>query len=330
MAVPQRIALTLSNGNGALATINDAIWAEAEGYDDVWFADTGMDSLTMAAAVAVQTEKVRIGTAIIPVFTRAPAVFAATAHVLNQVSDGRFILGLGSSSQTMMENWNGQVFEKPLTRVKETAQLVRSMLTGEKSDFDGVTIHSHGYRQPPLPEGKQPIYLAGLRGKMLEMAAELGDGVIVNLFPRSFFPTMLEHIRIGAERGGKKLEDIEIVCRHQVAVTDDVETARNNLRSHFAPYYATPVYNNFLAWSGHEDKAKTIAEGWAERDRNKTTGAMDDELVDEIASIGSAEECHDRIREYADMGITTHIIACSSREHVAETNEAFTAQNFSF
>ncbi|HAK52751.1 MAG TPA: hypothetical protein DCM54_12735 [Gammaproteobacteria bacterium] len=330
MAVPQKIALTLSNGAGALATINDAVWAEAEGYDDVWFADTGMDSLTMASAVAVQTDRVRIGTAIIPVFTRAPAVFAATAHVLNQVSDGRFILGLGSSSQTMMENWNGQVFEKPLTRVKETTQLVRSMLTGEKSDFDGATIHSHGYRQPPLPEGNPPIYLAGLRGKMLEMAAEVGDGVIVNLFPRSFFPTMLEHIRIGAERGGKKLEDVEIVCRHQVAVTDDPATAKDNLRSHFAPYYATPVYNNFLAWSGNEDKAKTIAEGWAERDRNKTTGAMDDELVDEIASIGSAEECHDRIREYADMGITTHIIACSSREHVQATNEAFTAKNFSF
>ena len=330
MVMPQRIALTLSNSAGALATINDALWAESEGYDDVWFADTGMDSLTMACAVGVQTKRMRIGTAIIPVFTRTPAVFAATAHVLDQVSEGRFILGLGSSSQTMMENWNGQVFEKPLTRVKETAKLVRSMLEGNRSDFEGETVHSKGYRQPPLPEGKPPIYLAGLRGKMLEMAAEVGDGVILNLFPRSFFPTMLEHIRIGAERGGKKLEDIEIVCRHQVVVTRDLAEARNRMRTQFAPYYATPVYNNFLAWSGHAEKAKVIKEGWAERDRNKTTGAMDDELVDELACIGSAEQCQDRIREYADMGITTHIISCPSPGALETTNEAFTAKNFSF
>ena len=204
------------------------------------------------------------------------------------------------------------------------------MLEGNRSDFEGVTLHSKGYRQPPLPEGKPPIYLAGLRGKMLEMAAEVGDGVILNLFPRSFFPTMLEHIRIGAERGGKKLEDIEIVCRHQVVVTADLAEARNRMRTQFAPYYATPVYNNFLAWSGHADKAKVIKEGWAERDRNKTTGAMDDQLVDELACIGSAGQCQDRIREYADMGITTHIISCPSPDALQTTYEAFTAENFSF
>ena len=331
MAVRQRIAVTLPDGGGVEPTIERAKWAEAEGFDDVWFADiSGGDALTMSAAVALNTSRVRVGTAIIPVFTRTPAVFASTAHVLHRVSQGRFILGLGSSSQTMMENWNGQTFEKPLTRVKETAQLIRSMLTGEKSDFDGVTVSSHGYRQLPLPAGEPPIYLAGLRGKMLEMAAEVGDGVIVNLFPRKALPKMMEHIRIGAERAGKKLEDLEIVCRHQVVVTSDVARGRDNIRANFAPYYATSVYNNFLAWSGYEEAAKTITEGWAARDRAKTTNALDDELVDQIANIGSPEECQARIREYADMGITTHIIACSSPGDDEATNEAFTAKNFSF
>jgi len=331
MAVPQRTAMTLPDHRGIEPTIELAKWAEAEGYDDLWFADSsGIDALTTAAAVALNTTRCRIGTAIIPVYSRTPAVLASTTHVLNKLSKGRFILGLGSSSQTMMENWHGQKFEKPLTRVKETTLLVKQMLTGEKSDFDGETVSSHGYRQLPLEPGSQPVYMAGLRGKMLEAAAEFSDGVILNLFPRGALPKMMEHIRIGAERAGKKLEDVEIVCRHQIIVTDDIEGARNAIRAGFAPYYATPVYNKFLAWAGYADVAKEIEEGWAARDRARTTGALDDDLVEEIAIVGTMEECHERIRDYAAGGITTHIVSCVSPKDMQATYDAFTAKNFSF
>ncbi len=331
MAVPQRIALTLPDPRGVLPTLELAKWAEGEGYDDLWFADSsGVDALTTAAAVALSTERCRIGTAIIPVFSRTPAVLASTAHVLHQLSSGRFILGLGSSSQVMMENWHGQKFEKPLSRVKETTQLIKQMLTGAKSDFDGDTVSSHGYRQLPLAEGAQPVYMAALRSKMLEAAAEFSDGVILNLFPKGALPRMMEHIRIGAERAGKRLEDVEIVCRHQVIVSDDRDKAREFIRRGFAPYYATPVYNSFLAWAGYEDVAKTIAEGWAAKDRAKTTSALDDKLVDDIAILGSMEQCHERIREYAAAGITTHIVSCVSPEDATATYDAFTAKHFSF
>lgn len=331
MPVPQRTALTLPDPRGVEATLELAKWAEDEGYDDLWFADSsGIDALTTAAAVALRTQRCRIGTAIIPVYSRTPAVLASTAHVLNKLSKGRFILGLGSSSETMMENWHGQKFEKPLTRVKETTLLVKQMLTGEKSDFDGVTVSSHGYRQLPLEAGSQPVYMAALRGKMLEAAAEFSDGVILNLFPRGSLPKMMEHIARGAERAGKKVEDIEIVCRHQVIVTDDMENARNLFRAVFAPYYATPVYNSFLAWSGYTEVAQQIADGWKERDRAKTTGALDDRLVDEIAILGSMEECQEKIRDYAAGGITTHIISCVSGKEAQATYDAFTAKNFSF
>ena len=141
---------------------------------------------------------------------------------------------------------------------------------------------------------------------------------------------MIEHIRIGAERAGKKLEDVEVVCRHQVVVTDDKAQARNRIRGGFAPYHATPVYNNFLAWCGYEDVAKTIKAGWAAKDREKTTSALDDQLIDDIAILGSMEECHERIREYGEMGITTHIISCVSPKEAQQTYDAFTAKHFSF
>ncbi len=115
-----------------------------------------------------------------------------------------------------------------------------------------------------------------------------------------------------------------------VCVTDDPERARNTFRSAFAPYYATPVYNRFLAWAGYDDVAATIAEGWKERDRDKTTGALDDEIVDEIGVIGTAEECRERIRWAMETGIDTAIIAplAVSAEEAQATLEAFTPAVF--
>ncbi|MFT5394310.1 MAG: putative F420-dependent oxidoreductase [Gammaproteobacteria bacterium] len=333
MPVSQRIAATLPVPPGVEATIAHAVWAEERGFDDVWFADSGTgDPLTLAAGVGMATKRVRIGTAIIPVFTRTPAVFAATALALHNLCDGRFLLGLGASSQTMVEGWNGVTFEKPLTRVKETATLVRSMLAGEKSNFDGATLRSHGYRQEAVAEGSVPVYIAGLRGKMLELAGEIGDGAVINLFPQRALPAMLEHVSAGAQRAGKTLGDREIVCRHQVLVTDDVVAGRDAFRHGFVPYYATPVYNKFLSWCGFEAAAADIAAGWAARDRERTARAMPDALVDEIAIIGSADVCRERVRELAEGGVTTHIIACPSPDpaQAQRTFDAFTGDEFQF
>lgn len=333
MGTRKRIAITIPVPPDIDATLARAKWAEDNGFDDVWFADSaGPDALTLAASVGAVTERVRIGTAIIPVFTRTPAVFAATAYALHHVTNGRFILGLGSSSQTMMVDWNGLDFKKPLTRVKETAELVRAMLSGERTNFDGVTVRSHGYRQAPLPPGAVPIYLAGLRPKMLGLAGEVGDGVVLNLFPRSALPKIVAAIDEGAKRAGSSVAERELVCRHQVIVTEDKAAARDAFRSAFAPYYATPVYNRFLAWCGFQDVAETITSGWAERDRDKTTGALTDELVDEIAIIGDAEECRERVRELAAGGIDTHIIASFTLDLsvLDRTFEAFASRNFSF
>ncbi len=332
MAVAKRMAVTLPAGPSIEQTIKRLKWAEDNGYPDAWFSDSGApDSLTQVAAVAHHTNSIRIGVAVTPVYTRTPAVLAATANVLEQLLPGRFIMGLGSSSQTIMGAWNGIALDKPLTRVKDTALMVRSMLKGEKSDFDLTTLKSRGYRQAPL-ENPPPLYLAALQPKMIEMAAEIGDGVIFNLWPKSALPKMMEHVKIGAERAGKNWEDVEIVNRAMVLATDDKEAGRQLFRAAFAPYYATPVYNNFLAWSGYEDAANTISEGWAEKDRAKTGGALTDALIDEIAIIGTEDEIRARIREDARGGIHTHIVApmAASPEDVQRTFAAFTADEFSF
>lgn len=333
MAIDKRIAVTLPAGPRLEQTIERIRWAEDNGIPDGWFSDAGApDTLTQIAAIAHQIRTLRIGVAVTPVYTRTPSVLAASANVIAQVLPGRFIMGLGSSSQTIMGQWNGIPLDKPLTRVKETAIMVRSMLKGEKSDFtDFETLYSRGYRQAPV-ENPPPIYLAALRPKMIEMAAEVGDGVIFNLWPKGALPKMMEHVRIGAEKAGKNPADIEVVNRFMVLVTDDKEEGRNLFRAAFAPYYATPVYNAFLAWAGYEDAARTVREGWAEKDRAKTSGALTDELIDEIAIIGDEDEARARIQEAADGGIDTAIIApmAAKPEHVERTFDAFRGDRFSF
>ena len=333
MSKQKRIAVTLPMGPDIADSIELVQWAEANGIDDVWFSDAmAPDSLTMVAVVAPHTQRLRVGVAVTPVYTRTPAVFAATANVLAQMLPGRFVLGLGSSSQAIMERFNGIALERPLTRVKETAIMVRSMLAGEKSDFALNTLSSRGYRQEALPE-PPPIYLAALRPKMIEMAAETGDGVVFNLWPKKALPKMMEHVAAGAKRAGKRVEDIEIVNRSFVMVTDDVEAGRAQFRNYYTPYYANPVYNDFLKWAGYQDEAEGVLAGWAARDRQLSTSSITDEIIDAVAIIGNAEEVHARVREQTEAGIDTTIVSPIGQIPLADampTFEAFAGDRFGF
>ena len=332
MSIDKRVGISLPAGSRAQNSFDLVRWAEANGFRDAWFSDSGApDSLTLAAALHPYAGKMRIGCAVTPVYTRSPSVLAATAQVLGQLYPGRFVMGLGSSSETMMARFNGIPLEKPLTRVKETTIIVRHMLAGKKTAFNLETLSSNGYRQAPLDQ-PPPIYLAALRPKMIEMAAEIGDGVIFNLWPRKVLPRLLEHVKIGAARAGKRWQDIEIVNRRMALVTEDRQLAYDRFRASFAPYFANPVYNKFLAWAGYPDAAQEIQEGWAAKDRTRTTGAFSEALIEEIALIGSAEELRERVRGDAANGVHSHIISPLARdpEEARTTFEAFAGDRFSF
>lgn len=167
---------------------------------------------------------------------------------------------------------------------------------------------------------------------MIECAAEVGDGVILNLFPRSALPKIMEHIAVGAERAGKSSTDIEVVCRHVVAVTNDKKAAREAFRATVVGYYATPVYNKFLSWAGYDEVASEIREGWAARDHNRTKAALSDELIDEIALIGTEAECQQLMLDNMQGGIDTNIVSFlhPTTENVEATFQAFSADRFSF
>jgi len=303
------LAMSLPVPPDTRTSIDWAARAEDLGYESLWIAETGgPDPYILSALAAQVTKKARIGTAVSPIYFRTPATIASLAGTLGQVAPGRFVLGLGTSSHAMVENWHGQKFDKPLTRMRETVQVVRAMLAGEKLDFAGRTLRTKGFRLLAPPPQPVPIYVGALRPPMLELAGEVGDGVIVNLFPPEALPKMLEHVAIGARRAGRN-EKPEVVCRHQVLVTDDVEMARNVFRSALTGYFATPVYNKFAAWYGFEEEAATIEKGFRTGDRELTRKGMTDRLVDALAIFGPLEKCRERIAEYAAAGVTTAIIS---------------------
>lgn len=295
------------------ASIDWAIRAEELGYESVWIADTnGPDPFVLAAAVLTRTQRLRVGIAVSPVYTRTPGVLAAASATLAQLGPGRFYLGVGSSSHAIVEQWHGLAFDKPVTRVRETVELVRRLLAGEKSNFDGQTLRSHGLRlmvQPPAPV---PVYVGALRPPMLELAGEIADGVAVNLFPVEALPRMLSHVARGAQRSGRDPSSLEIVCRHQVIVTEDRASARELFRAALTGYFATPVYNRFAAWYGFEEEARLIAEGFRTGDRSLTRKGMTDRLVDSLAIFGTLDECRERIAAYVAAGVTTTAISVLS------------------
>ena len=144
---------------------------------------------------------------------------------------------------------------------------------------------------------------------------------------------MMEHVEIGARRAGKAVADVEIVNRSFVMVTDDVEAGRNQFRNYYTPYYANPVYNDFLKWAGYGDEAQGVLAGWAARDRELSTSSITDEIIDAVAIIGSAEDVHRRIREQTEAGIDTTIVAPIGQVPLADampTFEAFGSGKFSF
>ncbi|PXX03282.1 LLM class flavin-dependent oxidoreductase [Mycolicibacterium moriokaense] len=318
-------------GAGSTAQTLDWIrWAESIGFDDVWLPDAGRtDALTLSAVVLAGTQRIRVGIAVVPAYTRTPAVIAATLATLADLAPGRFVLGLGTSSEAMIEGWHGLKLDKPVTRMGETVTLLNSMLAGEKSAFTGETLRSNGYRQPPLTT-PVPLYLAALGPRMIELAAATADGVILNLFPLAVTDALVGQIRQAAASAGRSPGDVEICSRFQVMVTDDLPAARNAFRYVFTAYYANPVYNRSLAAAGHGQQAAALLDAAASGDWKRARAALDDDVVDSIAVIGSRQHCQQRVRTYVEAGITTPILFCLSPDPDVQraTYEAFSPAEF--
>ena len=299
MSVPAvRHGLTIPFAGVSLAEHEPLVRRTDElGYDDLWSGEaTGYDGFTPLALASAWTEKVRLGTGVVNPYTRGPALMAQSAAALADASRGRFVLGIGASSDRIVERWNGIPFEKPLSRVREAVQALRPVFAGERG-------HG-GFKLEAPPRQPIPIYVAALRGRMLRLAGEIGDGAWVNFLPLSGVEQGVGKVREGEAAAGRQPGSVDIVCRFfNVPAPPDEGLAF--VRFMFAAYATVPVYAEYFRWLGFADEIDPMVQAWEDGDRQRAVELVPEDLARDVFVFGGPDEQRERLAAYADRGITT-------------------------
>jgi probable F420-dependent oxidoreductase len=273
------------------------------GYTDVWSAEAGgADAFTPLALASVWAPELRLGTAIVPVFTRGAATLAQSVAALADAAPGRVAIGLGTSTEVIVRKWNGLPFESPYARVRDTVRFLRAALAGEKVSQRYETFEVDGFRLQLVPSQPPALLVAALRSGMLRLAGREGDGAILNWLAPEDVPIVAGHVH--AIGPGK-----ELVARLFVLVDDDPERARAAAKRLLAAYLTVDVYYRFHEWLGRGELLEPMRRAWEAGDRAGAVAAIPDEVVDALVVHGSPERCRARIRDYADAGITTPVLA---------------------
>jgi probable F420-dependent oxidoreductase len=269
--------------------------AEAAGYDDLWTGDTNAaDGFTPLALAAVWTERMRLGTGVVNPFTRGPAVLAQHAAALADISGGRFVLGLGASSNVIVQNWNQVPFEKPLSRVRDTVPVLREVLSGGRGPG--------GFRLETPPSHPVPIAIAALRDRMLRLGGEIGDGTFVNLVPLSAVEHVVARVREGEAAAGR--DETEVICRFFCIPGEDLDAARFA----FTAYATVPVYEAFFRALGWGDAIDPMLAAWRDGDRKLALARAPEELIREVFILGEPAAMRERLGEFAARGVTTFVL----------------------
>jgi probable F420-dependent oxidoreductase len=279
----------------------------ALGYTDFWSAEaSGADGFTPLALASVWAPAARLGIAVVPVYTRGPALLAMSAATLAEAAPGRFALGIGTSSQAIVERWNGIPFEKPYARVRDTLRFLRRALAGEKVSEAYETFRVDGFRLGRPPATPPEILLAALRPGMLRLAGREADGAILNFLSAD---DVRRVVAIVHEAAGDAAPRREIVARIFVCPTPNAVLARAIGRRLIAAYLTVPVYAAFHEWLGRGDALRPLWDAWNAGDRKGAVDLIPDEVVDALLVHGAPAECRAHVERYVANGITTPALA---------------------
>lgn len=263
------------------------------------------DSLTVLMAFASASDRIRIGTGVVPIFSRTPATMAQTAATIDEYSGGRMVLGLGVSHRVTVENWHGARITKPVAQMRDYAAAVRAILRGEdppNSELFPTKFRFMGYEA----RAELPIYIAALSPKMLRLAGEVADGVMLWLCnPDYISDVVVPSVREGREAAGLSLDGFDVVAAVPTALTDDPDAARATMREDLVPYASLPFYRAMLERSGFGDDLRAFDRGMEAGDLEAAKAGLSDELLAALAGIGAAAEVQAAVKRYRDAGTTS-------------------------
>ncbi len=305
-----RWGMTIPFDGIALADHSELLRELADlGYTDVWSSEAGgTDGFTPLALAAAWAPSLHLGTAIVPAYLRGPALLAQTVAAMAEAAPGHFSLGIGASSNVIVERWNGIPFEQPYQRVRDTLRFLRTALAGEKVTEKYETFEVNGFRLGRPVAQVPPLLVAALRPGMLRLAGREGDGVILNWLSVDDVPTVLREVAHGGS--GK-----QAVARIFVLPSEDPDYVRAVGTRAIASYLTVPVYTTFHQWLGRGEMIAPMLEAWAVGDRKKALETIPDQLVDDLIVHGSPQACREHLERYAAAGITTPVIALLPGEY---------------
>lgn len=288
-----RVGLTIPFHDVPLGGLGElARRAEGAGYDSLWSEESvNLDGVTPLAAAAGQTSSLRLVSGVLNVYTRGPALLAQTAAALAELSAGRFVLGLGSSSDVVVERWNGIVFERPFDKVRETVGYLRAVLAGERG-------HG-GFKLARPPAQPVPIVLAALRPAMLGLAAEIADGAFTNFLPLRSAPEVVAAFGTSGK---------ELACRF-FSLPGPEDEALVVARRFLVAYATVPVYAAFFSWLGWGEVIERVVATWRAGERARAVELLPDELVREVFLLGPLGAQRERLEAFAAAGISTAVLA---------------------
>ena len=297
--------------------------AESLGYDSVWSAEAyGSDAATVLAWLAGQTEKIKLGSAIFQMPGRSPAMTAMTAVTLDQLSNGRMLIGIGSSGPQVAEGWHGERFGKQIQRTREYVAILRKALARERLEFEGESY------ELPLPDGpgkalklmispvqeRIPIYLAAIGPNNTRLAGEICDGYMPFIFAPERVSDARKLLEEGAARAGRSLNGFDIAPTVNVSIDDDVDRARDTMRPVLALYVGgmgsreKNFYNQAVQRLGYEDVARKVQDLYLDGKKEEAAAALPGELIDRVSLCGPADRIKDRLAAYRDAGVGTMIV----------------------
>jgi probable F420-dependent oxidoreductase len=264
------------------------------GYTDVWSAEVdGADGFTPLTVAALSESRLNLGVAVTPTFTRGPGLLAMSIAAMAEVAGGRFTMGLGASSQPVVERWNGITYEKPYQRTRDVLRFVKRALDGEKIDDVFETFEVHGFKLSRPVLERPPILLGALRPGMLRLAGEEADGAILNWLAATDV----------AQCRGEVGENKTIAARLFVIPLEDADTARFIARRMISSYLTVNAYAEFHRWLGRGEALTPMWEAWGAGDRKLANEVIPDAVVDELVIHGSFAQCREHVGRYIEAGI---------------------------
>ena len=311
-----RIGIAFSGGPTPSEIVDCAVLAEQLGYESVWVAEGhGGDQFATLSACAVRTSRVTLGTAITSIFVRSIPTIAMASATVDDLSEGRFILGIGSSHRVQVEPEHGVPYAKPLTKTRESVEIIRKLLRDGSVAYAGDTVRIENFDLWFTPRRADiPIYIAAVFPKMTALCGEVADGIILTRSTLKTAAQVRQAIAEGAERAGRDPARVAVTSLLPTSVAESRQEALDAMRPGLAFYAGFfPRYNRLIAEHGFAEEAAAIAEAWSRGDRETAVALVTDAMVDATGVAGTPAECREKIEAYRDSGIDLPIISPFAR-----------------